>query len=184
MEESKSDKGPAMILPMDEKLRRMEENEEYQKTIEWVSEGSGGEVQQKVQSYLAEIWMSWMSKETFEHLEGGVWRAVEARRKERGEEQEQRRQEEHEQISGQEQGKKLRLSEEEPFEETRAESTDEPEVTGRLAEVRTGKGSAGFVRGEDERCWTNESRRKGRGKGHEGKGEHGNEGGQGCKDAE
>ena len=61
-----------------------------------------------------------MSKEKFEHLEGGVWRAVEARRKEKGEEQEQRRQEEQEQISGQEQGKKVRFGEEEPLEETRA----------------------------------------------------------------
>ena len=106
-----------------------------------------------------------MNKEKFEHLEGGVWRAVEARRKEREEEhkqrrqedqeegrrekQEQRRQEEQEQIPGQEQGKKVRFGEEEgPLEETRAESTDEPVVTGRLVEVRTGRGNAGLVRGE------------------------------------
>ena len=78
-EEPKSDEGPALIQ-MDEVLRRMEENEEFQKIIDWVSEGSEGEVQQKVQSYLAKIRMSWMNKEKFEHLEGGVWRAVEARR--------------------------------------------------------------------------------------------------------
>ena len=88
-----------------------------------------------------------MNKEKFEHLEGGVWRAVEARRKERGEEQKHRRKEEQEQIPGQEQGKKVRFGgEEEPLEGTRAESTDEPEVTGRLVEVRTGRGSAGLVR--------------------------------------
>ena len=147
-EEPKSDEGLALIQ-MDEVLRRMEENEEFQKNIDWVSEGSEGEVQQTVQSYLAKIWMSWMNKEKFEHLEGGVWRAVEARRKERREEQKHRRQEEQEQIPGQEQGKKVLFGEEEgPLEETRAESTDEPEVTGRLAEVRTGRGSAGLVRGE------------------------------------
>ena len=61
------------MIHMDEVLRRMEENEEFQKIIDWVSEGSEGEVQQKVQSYLAKIRMSWMSKEKFEHLEGGVW---------------------------------------------------------------------------------------------------------------
>ena len=143
LEEPKSDEGPAMIH-MNEVLRRMEENEEYQKIIDLVSEGSEGDVQQKVHSSLAKIWMSWMSKEKFEHLEGGVWWAVEARRKERAEEQEQ--------ISGQEPGTKLRFGEEEPLEETRAESTDELEVTGRLAEVRTGRGSAGLVRGKDERC--------------------------------
>ena len=82
-EEPKSDEGPALIQ-MDEVLRRMEENEEFQKIIVWMSEGSEGEAQQKVQSYLAKIRMSWMNKEIFEHLEGGVWRAVEARRKEKG----------------------------------------------------------------------------------------------------
>ena len=50
--ESRSDEDPEMI-PMDEALRRLEENEEYQKFIEYASEGSEGEVQQKVQNYLA-----------------------------------------------------------------------------------------------------------------------------------
>ena len=156
VEEPKSDEGPAMIQ-MDEVLRRMEENEEFQKNIDWVSEGSEGEVQQKIQSYLSKIWTSWMSKEKFEHLEGGVWRAVEVKRKERGEDQEQRRQEEQEQIP----------------EETRAESTDEPEVTCRLAEVRTGRGSVGFVQGADETHRTNETSGKVKGKANGGTGEHG-----------
>ena len=82
-EETKSDEGPALIQ-MDEVHRRMEENEEFQKTIDWVSEGSEEEVQEKVQSYLAKIRMSWMNKEIFEHLEGGVLRAVEARLKRKG----------------------------------------------------------------------------------------------------
>ena len=78
---------------MDEVLRRLEESEEYQKNIECMSEGSEGEVQQNVQKYLACIQkVSWMNKEQFEHLEGGVWQAVEARRKGRDEQQEQRRQ--------------------------------------------------------------------------------------------
>ena len=55
---------------MDEALRRLEENEEYQKFIECVSEGSEGEVQQKVQNYLACIQKaSWMNK--FE--QSGQW---------------------------------------------------------------------------------------------------------------
>ena len=57
----------------------------------------------------------------------------------------------------------MRFDEEEPLEETIAQSTDEPKVTGGLAEVRTGRGSSGLVRGEEERVWTNESRRKGKG---------------------
>ena len=56
-------------------------------------------------------------------------------------------------------------------------STDEPEVTGRMVEVRTGRGSAGLVRGEDERCWADEISRKGKGKGNGGKGEHEGKGG-------
>ena len=67
-EESKSDEGPAM-MHMDEAVRWLDENEGYQKIIECVSEG---EVQQKVQSYLAKIQMSWMNKKQFEHVEGGV----------------------------------------------------------------------------------------------------------------
>ena len=54
-------------------------------------------------------------------------------------------------------------------------------VTGRLVEARTGRGSAGVVRGGDERHWTDESSRKGKGKGNGGKGEHGRKGGAGSK---
>ena len=81
------------MIPMEEALRWLEENEGYQQIIQCASEGSEGEVQQKVQNYLGPIQkVSWMNKEQFEHLENGVWRAVEARRKGRNEEQEQRRQ--------------------------------------------------------------------------------------------
>ena len=49
--------------------------------------------------------------------------------------------------TGTKQGKQVRFGEEEQLEETRANRTDEPEATGNLAEVRTGRGSSGFVRG-------------------------------------
>ena len=60
---------------------------------------------------------------------------VEARRKERGGEQEQN--------TGREQGKQgkhVRFGQAEQQEETKAESTDEPEVTDRLADTITGRG--------------------------------------------
>ena len=50
------------------------------------------------------------------------------------------------------------------------ESTDEPEVLGRLAEMRTGRGSSGLVGGREEQ----ERQRKGNG----GKGEHEGKGGR------
>ena len=45
----------------------------------------------------------------------------------------------------------MRFDDKQQFEGTRAENTDEPEVPGKSAEVRTGRGSAGLVRGGDER---------------------------------
>ena len=83
--EQKSDEGPA-TMDKDEVLRRLEENEEYQKIIDGISEGSEGEVEQNVQSYLAKIQLSWMNREQLECVEGGFRRAVEARRNGRGEE--------------------------------------------------------------------------------------------------
>ena len=50
-EEPKSDEGPALIQ-LDEVLRRMEENEEFQKIVDCVSEGSEGDVERKLQNYL------------------------------------------------------------------------------------------------------------------------------------
>ena len=47
--------------------------------------------------------------------------------------------------------RKGRGVEKEQSEETRTESTDEPEVKDKFAEVRTGRGSKGPVRGGDER---------------------------------
>ena len=75
--------------------------------------------------------------------------AVEARRRERGGEEDQvqwrrdeQEQKERQQNTEQEQGKQgkhVRFDQEEQLEETKADSTDEPEVTGRLAEMRTGQ---------------------------------------------
>ena len=57
------------------------------------------------------------------------------------------------------------------------EQSEEPEVTGRLAEERIGRRTVGLVPGGDERCWTDETSKKGKGKGHGGKGEHEGKGG-------
>ena len=65
-----------------------------------------------------------------------------------------------ERTTGQEQGKKVRFGEEEPLEETRAESTDEPEVRGIFWQRKCRPRPRG-----DERCRADESRRKGKRKG-------------------
>ena len=49
------------------------------------------------------------------------------------------------------QGKKVQFAEEEQPEETRAQSIDEQELTNGRDEVRTVRGTAGLVRGGDER---------------------------------
>ena len=149
-------------------VRMLEENEDNRKMIENICEGSDAEVDQALQNYRTagrEV-LGWDQVQA-DLMERGLRWAIEARRKERreglkhrrqGEQEEQRRegqvqrrQEEQEQNPEQEQGMKVRFGEEGPLEETRAESTDEPEVTGRLVEVRTGRGSTGLVRGGDER---------------------------------
>ena len=173
--EARSGEGPELV-PMDEVLRQLEESEEYQKKIEYVSEGSEGEVPQKVQDFLACMQVSWMIKEQYEPLESGVWRAVEARRKRWGEEQEERRQAQEWQEQSK-QGKQVRFDEEEELEKTGAENAGEPEVMGRTTEVRTGRRSTGPVRGRDERYQADETNRKGKGKGNGGKGEHEGKGG-------
>ena len=121
--EQKSDHGSG-TMDKDAVLRRLEENEGYQEIIECMSEGSNGEVEQNVQSYLARIQkLPRLNKEQLEYLEGGVRRAVEARINGRCEEQEPWRQGEQGQNPGQEQskqGKQVRFGEEEPLGETRA----------------------------------------------------------------
>ena len=143
--ESRSDEGPKMRT-VDEVMERLEESEGFRKNIENASKGSDGEVQQKVQNLVALMQTSWMNKEQIELLEGGVWRAVEARRKRWGEEQEERRQAQQGQEQNK-QGKQVRFGEEQQLGKTEAENAGEPEVMGRTAEVRTGRGGAGLVPG-------------------------------------
>ena len=72
-------------------------------------------------------------------METAIILAVDARRERKGTEKEQ--------TTEQEQGKTVRFREEEQSEETRAQSTGERDVMSGFAEVRTGRGSAGLIRG-------------------------------------
>ena len=160
-------------------------------TKSWVdfwSKGSDNEVGQRMEDWMSVL----LGVEEVDVERANIWKcgmrcAVEARRKQRRQqEQEQReqRQADQGQNTGQEQGKQgkhVRFGQEEQQEETRAESTDEPEVTGRLTEMQTGRGSSGLVRGGDEKCQADEISRKGKGKGNGGKGEHEGKRGAGSK---
>ena len=60
-------------------------SEEGPKNVNGASDRNEGEVEQKMESYLAEIRkVSWVSKEQLENIEGGVRRAVEWKRTEKG----------------------------------------------------------------------------------------------------
>ena len=107
----------------------------------------------------------------------------------KGEEKRQQEQEDQRQQAKQgqnarqdqsKQGEQVRFGDEEQFEETRAESTDEHKATDGLAEVQTGRGNAGLVRGEMRDVGRDETRRD-KGKGNGGKGEHEGKGGAGSK---
>ena len=164
--------GPAILESEKEAVIRMfEETELYRKIVEDVSGGSDVDVERKMRHWASKL----KERPGGDIMECGLRWAVEARRKEREEEKRQQVQEEQRRQARQEQskqGKQVRFGDEEQFEETRAESTDEQKVTDGLAEVRTGRGSAGLVRGGDERCRADETSRKGKGKGNGGKGEH------------
>ena len=165
-------------------IQMLEENEGYRKIVKMISEGSDEDYW--MQCFRAELHeKSGLDEDQMKVLECGIRRAVEARRKERSEEkrrqeqEEQRRQAEQGQTTEQEQskqGKQVRFGEEQQLGKTGAENADEPEVMGRKTEVRTGRGSDGLVRGRDERCRADETR-KGKGKGNGGKGEHQGKGG-------
>ena len=183
-EEPKRDKGSAiqecdrdtvvqMIEESQENIkvmdRMLEENEDNRMMIESISEVGDFEVEQALQNYRTagrEV-LGWDQGQA-DLMERGLGWAVEARRKgRRQQEEEQQRQGEQGQSPRQEQskqGKQVDLGDEE---QARAKSTDEPEV-GSLAEVRTGRGSSGFIRGG---CRADETR-KGKAKGNGGKGEH------------
>ena len=162
------DRGPAtQECDLDAAIRMIEENEDSRKMTESMSEGSDEDMERTLQNCRTAGYevLGW-SQEQVEMMERGLRWAVEARRKgRRQQEEEQRRRGEQGHHLGQEQskqGKHMRCGDEEQFEE---------------AEVRTGRGSAGLVRGGDERCRTDETNRKGKGKGNGGKGEHEGKGG-------
>ena len=180
-EEVKSVKGPAtQEYDRDTVVRMMEENEDNRKRIERMSEGSDADMEQMLQNYRTAGYevLGW-DQERIETMERGLRWADEARRK--------ARRTEREQAAGQQQGEKdkqVHFGEEESSEETQAESTDKPKVMSRLAEVLTGRGGACIVQGRDEKCLTNETHSKGKGKGNGGKGEHGSKGRVGSKGAQ
>ena len=173
-------------------IQLLERNEGYRKIIKMISETADEEHGMQCFRVLLQQ-ESGFNEETMKVMEWGVRWAVEARRHGRDEEQEQRRQQEQEQRRQEQeeqrqqaeqgqntergqskQGKQVRFRDEEQLEETRAETAGEPEVMGRTTEVRTGRGSAGLVRGRDERYWANETSKgehegKGGGFGHNGK---------------
>ena len=163
-------------------IQPLETSEIYQTMITMILEAEDEE--HKIQHFgkqLQEILK--LDEEGAKKMEWGIRWAVEARNRRKDAEQGQRRQEEQRQNTEQEKGKKgkqVRFGEEEETKETQAESTDEQKVRGRTTEVQTGRGSAGFVQGRDERCRADETR-KGKGKGNGGKGEHEGKRGAGSK---
>ena len=178
-QEPVSSEGPVTLESDKEAVIQMlEENEGYRKIVKMISEG--GDEEYGMQCFRAELReKSGLDASQMKGLECGVRWAVEARRKGRSYEQEQRRQGEQAQYSRLEQskqGKQVRFGDEEQFEEVRTESADKLEETDGLADVGAGRGSAGLVRGGDERFWADETSRKGKGKGNGGKGEHGGKG--------
>ena len=97
-----------------QKIKQFEEHEEYQKIIVVVSEGTDTEVEQKMRCYLTRFQVCLgLDKGQVDIAECGIRRAVEARRRKHAAEQEQ--------------GKKVRFSEQEDQpEEMRAQSKDAP----------------------------------------------------------
>ena len=141
-DEGRREKTPVMReCDNDTVIQMIEQNEVHRKLVESISASNDFEVEWMVQEYMRDSCetLGW-SNEQAEMMECGIRWAVEARRKGRGEEKEQRRQEEQEQRRR-----------EEHLEETRAESTDEPKVTSRVAEMKTGRGSASLVQGRGGR---------------------------------
>ena len=156
-------------------IQTIEVNEGYRRLITTISEAEDWEngIQCFGKQLLEKLGVE---EERAKAMEWGMRWSVEARRRGRDEQQGQ--------STGHEQGKKdkqVHVGEEEQTEKTQAESIDEYQMMSKLAEVRTGRGSAGLVRGRDERCQADETSRKGKGKGNGGKGEHGSKGGAGSK---
>ena len=161
-QKSVSNEGPVILENEKEAIIRMlEENARSRRLIEVI---------QALQNYRTEgrEVLGWDQGQA-DMMERGLRWAIEARSK--GRRQQEEEQGQHPGQEQSKQGKQVSFGEEEQLRETRAKSIDEPEVMGRLAEVRTGRGSSSFVRGRDERCRADETR-KGKGKGNGRKGEH------------
>ena len=148
-QEAVSNNGPEIVeSEKDRVIQVIEEDERYRNFLAYVSEGNDTEVEQKIQYWRTELQAKpEADKGQMTVMEFGIRWAIEQKQR-RQDGREQRRQGEQGQSK---RGKQVRFGEEEQLEETRAESTDELEVTGRSAEVQTGRGSAGLVRGRDER---------------------------------
>ena len=116
----------------------LEESEDNRKMIESIFDGSDVEVELALQNYRTagrEV-LGWDQGQA-DLMERGLRWAVEARRKERGEEQER--------IRGQEQGKKVRFGEGKPLEEAQTESKDETEITeGQEQQEEANQGRSSF----------------------------------------
>ena len=176
-QEPLENEGPAILESEKEAVIRMlEENEYYRKIVDEVSGGSDIEVERKMQHWETTMQAgAGLDRGQMRVMECGLRWAVEARRQGRDEQQEQLREVEQGQEQSK-QDKQVRFGEEQQLGKTRAANAGEPEVMGRTIEVRTGRGSAGLVRGGDERCRVDETS-KGKGKGNGGKGEHEGKGG-------
>ena len=169
---SKAEKRPAASATQPEPLQMEKVLEEM---VTCIAEGRDVEGEQRLQSFLATIQKStgW-DKGLLENMECRIRQAVEEKRRENIEGRDQ--------VTEQEQSKKVRFTEEKQPEETQEQSTDKQDVMSGLEELRTGRGSRSLVRGGDEKCRVDETSRKGKGKGNGGKGEHdGKAGGAGSK---
>ena len=131
----------------DKMIKLLDENR-MKSWVEFWSKGKYDEFGQRM-----EYWMSSLQERTeVDNERCNIWKCgmrwAVGEGEKRGEKHEQRRQEEQEQNAEQQPGKKVCFGEEEQLEETRVESTDEPEVTGQIGEMITGRGTAGLVRGQ------------------------------------
>ena len=116
-----------------EKAIKQFREEGLQPTARDLSEGSDEQVKEKIQQFLKKLRDSArLETEQLSVMDKAVRWAVEAERK--GTEREQCKK--------------------------GAQSTDESEVTSGFAEVRTGRGSAGLIRGRDERRRTDKTRKR------------------------
>ena len=125
--------------------KQKKEIEGHPMMIECVSEGSEGEVEEKINNCMNGFQkLPGVERKQLENIEVAVRRSVEASGKRRGTEREQ--------TAEMEQCNKVRFAEKEPRRtargETQAQSTDKQGVMSGLEEVSAGRGSAGLVRGE------------------------------------